>query len=39
MMKILKKKIIGTFEAYMIFLGCMYAGYMIYISLSEIINS
>ena len=33
-MKILKKKIIGTFEAYMIFLGCMYAAYMTYISLS-----
>ena len=38
-MKILKKKIIGTFEVYMIFLGWIYAGYMTYISLSKILIS
>ncbi len=36
-MKALKKKILGTFEVYLIFLSCLYAGYIGYKSLLSIL--
>ncbi len=35
-MKILKKKTLGIFEVYLIFLSCIYAGFMGYKSLLNI---
>jgi len=36
-MKILKKKRLGTFEVYFIFLSCIYAGFIGYKSLLNIL--
>ena len=36
-MKILKKKTLGTFEVYLILLSCIYAGFMGYKSLVNIL--
>jgi len=36
-MKILKKKRLGTFEVYVIFLSCFYAGFIGYKSLSNVL--
>ena len=37
MMKILKKKQLGTFEVYVIFFCCIYAGFICYKSLLSIL--
>ena len=39
MMKILKKKRLGTFEVYFILIGCVYTGYIGYKSLLNILFS
>ncbi len=36
-MKILKKKKLGTIEVYIIFLGCIYAGFIGYKSLLNVL--
>ena len=36
-MKTLKKKRLGTLEVYVIFLGCIYAGYIVYKSLLSVL--
>ncbi len=36
-MKILKKKTLGIFEVYLIFLSCIYAGYIGYKSLLSLL--
>ena len=38
-MKILKKKTLGIFEVYLIFLSCIYAGFLGYKSLLSILFS
>ena len=38
-MKILKKKTLGIFEVYLIFLSCIYAGFISYKSLLSILFS
>jgi len=36
-MKTLKKKTLGTLEVYVIFLSCIYAGFIVYISLFNVL--
>ncbi|KGF96535.1 hypothetical protein EU95_0420 [Prochlorococcus marinus str. MIT 9201] len=35
-MKILKKKRLGAWEVYVIFLSCIYAGFVVYKSISNV---